>query len=137
MFADEKGGELILYANKRICSLINRIDMNNVAIIAMNDLDAHRAMVITGRTNNAFVAGMLTASIRALKTELAKRIVKITFLKKDGTITTRFATTLPSFAGKSSDIADPWYTGNFDETYRDVVEGCEAFLQYLVDNNEI
>ena len=29
------------------------------------------------------------------------------------------------------DIADPWYTGNFDDTYRDVVEGCEAFLEYL------
>ena len=27
--------------------------------------------------------------------------------------------------------ADPWYTGNFDDTYRDVVEGCEAFLEYL------
>ena len=27
------------------------------------------------------------------------------------------------------DIADPWYTGNFDETYRDVKEGCEALLQ--------
>lgn len=38
---------------------------------------------------------------------------------------------LPSFAGKGSDIADPWYTGNFDETYEDVVEGCEAFLDYL------
>ena len=25
------------------------------------------------------------------------------------------------------DIADPWYTGNFDDTYRDVVEGCKAF----------
>ena len=25
-------------------------------------------------------------------------------------------------------IADPWYTGNFDETYRDVKEGCEALL---------
>ena len=44
---------------------------------------------------------------------------------------------LPSFAGKGNDIADPWYTGNFDETYRDVVEGCEAFLQYLIDNNEL
>ena len=43
---------------------------------------------------------------------------------------------LLSFAGKSGDIADPWYTGNFDETYRDVVEGCEALLQYLIDNNE-
>ena len=44
--------------------------------------------------------GMLTASIRALKAELAKRIVKITFLKKDGTITTRHATTTPSYAGQ-------------------------------------
>lgn len=32
-------------------------------------------------------------------------------------------------AGKS--IADPWYTGNFDETYNDVVEGCEGFLEHL------
>ena len=28
-------------------------------------------------------------------------------------------------------IADPWYTGNFDETYRDVVEGCEALADFL------
>lgn len=36
-----------------------------------------------------------------------------------------------TFAGSDRDIADPWYTGNFDETYRDVKEGCEAFLEYL------
>lgn len=28
-------------------------------------------------------------------------------------------------------IADPWYTGNFDVTYDDIVEGCEHFLRYL------
>ena len=28
-----------------------------------------------------------------------------------------------------SDIADPWYTGNFEETYRDVLEGCEGLLE--------
>ncbi|MBO5303280.1 MAG: low molecular weight phosphotyrosine protein phosphatase [Lachnospiraceae bacterium] len=44
---------------------------------------------------------------------------------------------LLSFAGTSRDIADPWYTGNFDETYADVVEGCEAFLTYLKKNNQI
>lgn len=38
---------------------------------------------------------------------------------------------LLEFAGKNREIADPWYTGNFDQTYLDVVEGCEAFLQYL------
>jgi protein-tyrosine phosphatase len=31
--------------------------------------------------------------------------------------------------GKS--ITDPWYSGNFVETYRDVVIGCEGFLAYL------
>lgn len=44
---------------------------------------------------------------------------------------------LPSFAGLSKDIADPWYTGNFDETYADVVEGCEAFLEFLKAENKI
>ena len=40
---------------------------------------------------------------------------------------------LPSFAGRSGDIADPWYTGNFEDTYRDVREGCEALLQWLLN----
>ena len=39
--------------------------------------------------------------------------------------------TLLSYAGSNRDIADPWYTGNFDETYRDVAEGCEALLASL------
>ena len=30
------------------------------------------------------------------------------------------------------DIADPWYTHNFDETYNDVLEGCEALLDSVV-----
>ena len=34
------------------------------------------------------------------------------------------------------DIADPWYTGNFDQTYEDVLEGCEALLQELQSNCE-
>ena len=38
---------------------------------------------------------------------------------------------LLSFAGKTRDIADPWYTGNFDQTYEDILEGCTAFLKYL------
>ncbi|MFI3326711.1 MAG: low molecular weight protein-tyrosine-phosphatase [Clostridia bacterium] len=35
---------------------------------------------------------------------------------------------LLDFANVHKDIADPWYTGNFDETYEDVVSGCKAFL---------
>ena len=39
---------------------------------------------------------------------------------------------LLSFAGKERDIADPWYTGNFDKTYDDIVEGCEALLHSII-----
>ena len=38
---------------------------------------------------------------------------------------------LLSFAGSERDIADPWYTGNFDETYADILEGCTALLKSL------
>lgn len=32
---------------------------------------------------------------------------------------------------KGQDISDPWYTGNFDDTYDDVLEGCKGLLRYL------
>ena len=35
---------------------------------------------------------------------------------------------LLEFAGVNRDIADPWYTGNFDATYDDVLHGCTALL---------
>ena len=38
---------------------------------------------------------------------------------------------LLDFTDNPRNIRDPWYTGNFEETYQDVVEGCEAFLDYL------
>ena len=30
-----------------------------------------------------------------------------------------------------TEIADPWYTGNFDATYGDVLEGCTGLLEHL------
>ena len=38
---------------------------------------------------------------------------------------------LLEYAGERREIADPWYTGNFDETYEDLIRGCTGFLQYL------
>ncbi len=42
-----------------------------------------------------------------------------------------------SFSGSGRDIADPWYTGDFDATYEDVLEGCNGFLDYLQKNGII
>ena len=38
---------------------------------------------------------------------------------------------LMSFTGSDAQVADPWYTGNFEVTKRDVLAGCRALLQAL------
>ena len=38
---------------------------------------------------------------------------------------------LLDFSENPRDIADPWYTGNFDVTYDDIDEGCRTFLEHL------
>ena len=35
------------------------------------------------------------------------------------------------FSPNVRDIADPWYTGNFDKTYDDVLEGCTLLLEHI------
>ena len=39
---------------------------------------------------------------------------------------------LLDFSPRPRDIADPWYTGDFDRTYDDVLEGCQALLDSLL-----
>ena len=38
---------------------------------------------------------------------------------------------LLDFTEHPRDIADPWYTGNFEDTYADIMEGLEAFWKHL------
>lgn len=35
------------------------------------------------------------------------------------------------YAGRAGDVAGPWYTGDFEATWRDVLAGCEGFLKRL------
>lgn len=35
---------------------------------------------------------------------------------------------LMSYTGVGRDVADPWYTGDFEEAFQDILEGCEAML---------
>lgn len=86
----------------------------------------HRVKQITWVDYNNFdyIIGMDSANIRNLNRMLKN--------DPEGKIY-KFLT----FAGSGRDIADPWYTGNFDATYEDVVEGCEGFLKYLEEQGEI
>lgn len=41
---------------------------------------------------------------------------------------------LRDFTSTRGDIADPWYTGNFDITYEQILEGCEGLLKHILKN---
>ena len=41
---------------------------------------------------------------------------------------------LMEFAGSSADVADPWYTGDFETTYADVLEGCKGLLEHILSS---
>ena len=86
----------------------------------------HRAKQVTWEDYKKFdyIIGMDTWNIRNLN-----RMLKG---DPDGKIYK-----LLSFSESGRDIADPWYTGNFDETYSDIVEGCNSFLEYLKREKKI
>ena len=43
---------------------------------------------------------------------------------------------LLDFSESPRDIADPWYTGDFDITYYDVEDGCNKFLEYIMEKEK-
>lgn len=42
---------------------------------------------------------------------------------------------LLDFTDRPGAISDPWYTGDFDSTYRDVCDGCEGLIRWLIQEN--
>lgn len=55
-----------------------------------------------------------------------KNIARICGTDRDGKIYR-----LLDFTEDKRDVADPWYTGDFEKTYQDIQKGLEAFLQHL------
>ena len=41
------------------------------------------------------------------------------------------------WCGEHRDVADPWYTHNFEATWQDVLRGCTALLEYIAVQNNL
>mgnify|MGYP003296094409 CR=1 FL=1 len=67
-----------------------------------------------------YFIGMDTANIRNMN--------RIFGSDKDGKIYK-----LLTFAGRGDDVADPWYSRDFETTYRDIDEGCRGLIRELFD----
>ncbi len=40
---------------------------------------------------------------------------------------------LLTFAGRSDDVADPWYTRDFETTYKNIDEGCRGLIRHIME----
>ena len=65
-----------------------------------------------------YIIGMDSANIR--------NILRIAGGDPDGKVFK-----LLSFAGSDRDVADPWYTGDFEATYTDVLVGCKGLIEEI------
>ena len=99
---------------------LSRISTMQSDVTPVSYTHLHHAKQITWKDYECadYIIGMDTANIRNLNRMLKN--------DPDGKVY-KFL----SFTGSGRDIADPWYTGDFEATYRDVVEGCNGFLAYL------
>jgi len=93
---------------------VNKLRQKNIPVIP------HRAVQMTPADYERYdyLIGMDSANIRNMN--------RIADGDPDGKIYK-----LLTFAGESFDVADPWYTGDFASTYRDVLKGCQALLEQL------
>ena len=80
----------------------------------------HRARQVTLRNYREFdhIIGMDHSNIRNLRRMLND--------DPDGKISMML-----DYTDRPGEVADPWYTGDFEATYRDVLEGCEGLLKRL------
>ena len=70
-----------------------------------------------------YLIGMDSANVR--------NMVRIAGGDRDGKIYKML-----DFTERGGDVADPWYTGYFEATYRDIREGCEGLLRQLTEAAE-
>ena len=106
---------------------VNQLKKKNIPVIP------HRAVQMTRADYSYYdyLIGMDSANIRNMQ--------RIAEGDSEGKIYK-----LLSFAGyemnkqlvAGKDVADPWYTGDFEVTYRDVVAGCEGFLKFLEEQGQ-
>lgn len=84
-------------------------------------VDGKRAVRLTEKDYQKYdyIVGMEQANIRNMIRIMGEDSDKKVFKLLD-------------FSDNPRDIADPWYTGNFDRTYADVYEGCEGLLEYVL-----
>lgn len=89
-------------------------------LLTVDELDEFDYVIIMDRNNRSAVERLARSGGCALEKKVKEeKLFSLTY-----------------FSGKGGDIADPWWTGNFEDTWQDVSSGCDGLLNYLVRENK-
>ena len=91
-------------------------------------------VIVTGMIGSGKTAVQMTKSdydkydyIIAMDSMNVRNIMRIIDIDPQGKVSM-----LLDFTDHPRSVADPWYTGDFDATYKDVTEGCKALLNTII-----
>ncbi len=85
--------------------------------MTVRDYEYYDYIVLMDRNNLRNLRWILPADVNTRETS--------------GPLENRKVSLLMDWVGKSRDVADPWYTGDFQATWDDVNEGCKAMLAQI------
>ena len=92
------------------------------------DYEYYDYIVLMDRNNLRNLRWILPADVYARETDLARNLQP---MDAGGDAGRHKVSLLMDWVGKSRDVADPWYTGDFVATWDDVNEGCNAMLAQI------
>ena len=106
-------------------------------MLASHGIDCHgkiaRQMTTADYNHYDYIVLMDQSNLRNLRWILPRDIYEREIGAANST-SPRKVSLLMDWARKSRDVADPWYTGDFEATWQDVNEGCKAMLEAICDN---
>ena len=107
---------------------VNKLHQKNIPVIPHRDVQMKKA----DYDHYDYLIGMDSANIRNMNRiadgdpqEKIYKLLSFAGYEKNNQL----------IAGR--DVADPWYTGDFETTYQDVMAGCEGFLDFLKANGRL
>ena len=92
------------------------------------DYEYYDYIILMDKNNLRNLRWILPADIYRFETEPDNSTADYS---PSGNAKARKVSMLMGWAGKNRDVADPWYTGDFEATWLDVNEGCKALLSAI------
>ena len=97
--------------------------------------DGHRARQITQADVDGYehIYYMDRSNLRWLSRIVGDKMEARAGSVLDGTGISGKVHMMMEFTGINRDVSDPWYTGDFEQTYQDVMAGCRGLLDIIED----